>query len=122
MTLSEIELALTEYELAAHYAHAAIQVAERLGETTNSGEAHQWLGRIAAAQSDESTTDSEFAIAFQKFGESRAADWQARSHAVYAEILEARGDLPAANHQLRLALAAIGPRDTVRESARIAIA
>jgi len=122
MTLSEIELALTEYELATHYARAAIQVAERLGETTNSGEAHHWLGRIAAAQGDEAKTDAEFAIAFQKFDESRAADWQARGHAVYAEILEARGDLPAANRQLRLALAAIGPRDTARESARIAIA
>jgi tetratricopeptide (TPR) repeat protein len=121
MTLSEIELALTEYELAAHYAQAAIRVADRLGETTNSGEAHQWLGRIAAAQGDEAKTDAEYAIAFRKFDESRAVEWQARGHAVYAEILEARGDLPAANRQLRLALAAIGPRDTARESARIAI-
>ncbi len=122
MTLSEIELALTEYELATHYAHAAIQVADRLGATTSSGEAHQWLGRIAAAQGDEARTDAEFAIAFQKFDEGRAADWQARGHAVYAEILEARGDLPAANQQLRLALAAIGPRDAARDSALTAIA
>jgi len=121
MTLSEIELALTEYELAAHYAQAAIRVADRLGETANSGEAHQWLGRIAAAQGDEARTDAEYAIAFRKFDESRAVEWQARGHAVYAEILEARGDLPAANRQLRLALAAIGPRDTARESAQIAI-
>jgi tetratricopeptide (TPR) repeat protein len=122
MTLCEIELALTEYELAAHYAQAAIQVADRLGEATNSGEAHHWLGRIAAAQGNDAKTDAEFAIAFQKFDESRAADWQARGHAVYAEILEARGNLPAANHQLRLALAAIGPRGSAQESARIAIA
>jgi len=122
MTLSEIELTLGEYELATHYAQAAIQVADRLGATTNSGEAHHWLGRIAAAQGDDAKTDAEFAIAFQKFDESRAADWQARGHALYAEILEARGDLPAANQQLRLALAAIGPRETAWESARIAIA
>jgi len=122
LTLSEIELSLTEYELARHYAQAAIQVADRLGATTSSGEAHHWLGRIAAARGDEAKTDAEFAIAFQKFDEGRATDWQARGHAMYAEILEARGDLPAANQQLRLALAAIGPRDTRWESARIAIA
>ncbi len=122
LTLSEIELSLTEYELATHYAQAAIQVADRLGATTSSGEAHHWLGRIAAARGDEAKTDAEFAIAFQKFDEGRATDWQARGHAMYAEILEARGDLPAANQQLRLALAAIGPRDTRWESARIAIA
>ena len=122
MTLSEIELALTEYELATHYARAAVEMTERLGETTNNGEAHHWLGRIAAAQGDWVTADAEFAVAFQRFDEARATDWSARGHATYAEILEARGDLPAANRQLRLALAAIGPRETTRENVRSAIA
>ena len=122
MTLSEIELAMTEYDLAKHYARAAVDLADRLGQATNSGEAHHWLARIAEARHDTATADAEFAVAFHKFDEAGAHEWAAKGHAVYAEILEARGDLAAANRQLRLALGAIGPRDTARESVRTAIA
>lgn len=122
MTLSEIELSLAEYELANHYALAAVGHADSHGETSNSGEAHHWLARVAAAQGDDETADAEFAIAFQKFDEAGATEWAARCHATYAEILEARGDLLAANRQLRLALGVVGPPDTVREAARTAIA
>ena len=41
---------------------------------------------------------------------------------MYAEILEARGELAGANRHLRLALAAVGPRISAVDSARIAIA
>ena len=123
MTLAEIELAMNEYQLAAHHARSAVQVSERRGETMNSGEAHHWLGRVAAARGDDVAADAEFAVAFEKFNEAGAADWSARAHATYAEVLEARGELSAANGQLRLALAALGHRDsTRRESARTAIA
>ena len=122
MTLSELELERSGYEAAAAYARTAVELAERLGENTNAGEAHMWLGRIAAAQDDDSAADAEFAIAFDRFDQTRAADWQARGHALYAEILEARGDLAGANRQLRRALAAAGRPSTYLEAARIAIA
>ena len=115
MTLSELELERSGYEAAAAYARTAVELAERLGENTNAG-------RIAAAQDDDSAADAEFAIAFDRFDQTRAADWQARGHALYAEILEARGDLAGANRQLRRALAAAGRPSTYLEAARIAIA
>ena len=109
-TLTEIEVTLSEFELAAHYTRAAIDVAERLGQLSNVGEGHYWLGRIAELRHDAATADAEFAIAFRKFEEGNASEWAARSHATYAEIFEARGDLSAANRELRLALGAIEPR------------
>jgi len=122
MTLCELELARSNHDEATRHASAALEVAERLGETTNVGEAHVWLGSIAAAQNDAAAADEEFAIAFERFDLAEAVDWQARGHAVYAEILEARGNLVGANRELRLALAAVGTRTGSVEGARFAIA
>ena len=72
------------------------------------GEAHVWLARIAEAQGDFATADADFAVAFAKFEAGQATDWLARGHALYADILQARGDLLAANRHLRRALAAVG--------------
>jgi hypothetical protein len=41
---------------------------------------------------------------------------------VYAEILEARGDLPAANRHLRRAIASLGMPSASAQTARVAIA
>lgn len=122
MTIAEIQLALSEYDLATHHAQAAVDLAQRHGQVAKAGEAHQWLGRIAEAQGDSKTADVEFGIAFRLFDQDRATEWSARNHVIYAEILEARGDLAGANRQLRLALAAVGRRESPRESARTAIA
>ena len=46
MTLCELELARSNHDEATRHASAALEVAERLGETTNVGEAHVWLGSI----------------------------------------------------------------------------
>ena len=97
-------------------------MAERLGEAVNVGEAHVWLGRVAAAQGDDSATDAQFAAALGTFESADATDWQARGHALYADILESRGDLVAANRHLRGALAALGMRGTPAQDARTAIA
>ena len=72
------------------------------------GEAHAWLGRIADAEGDTDTADAEFEAAFKVFERVDAPERKARNRAIYAEILEGRGDLAAANRQLKMALAALG--------------
>jgi tetratricopeptide (TPR) repeat protein len=122
LTVAELEFARSGYSRATRFAEAAVEMTERTGEVMTNGEAHHWLARIAAAMGDVATTDAEFAVAFQRWNESRAVDWLARGHAVYAEILEARGELSAANRHLRHALTAVGPRESAAETVRIAIA
>jgi tetratricopeptide (TPR) repeat protein len=123
MTLAELELARARHQSATNYAIQALELAQRKGESVNAGEAHVWLGRIAAGRDDHATTDSEFNVAFQIFESIEATEWLARGHYVYAEILEARGDLAAANRSLRQAMTALGmPGSSVTHSARVAIA
>ena len=122
MTLAELELARSRFQVATEYATAAAEVAERVGEMANAGEGHVWLARIAAAQGDDARADAEFATAFEIFDAAQAGDWQMRAHYLYGEILEARGNLAAANRQLRLALAVVAPREQVLPAAQIAIA
>lgn len=122
MTMAELELAGSNFFAAARWAEAAVEQAQRMGETTNVGEAHVWLGRIAAARGDAATADAEFGLAFQLFESAEATDWIARGNCVYAEILEARGDLPAANRHLRRAIASLGMPSAAAQTARVAIA
>lgn len=122
MTLAELELARSDFRAAEHYARAAVGTAERSHEPTNEGEAHVWLGRIAAARGDMATAGTEFAIGFERFETSDATEWLARAHGLYAEILEERGDVAAANRHLRRALGAMGVSPASTNSVRSAIA
>jgi hypothetical protein len=69
-------------------------------------EAHVWLGRVAAAEQDDSAADAEFQMAFGTLEQLGVRERLLRSHVLYAEILEARGDLAGANRHLRQAIAA----------------
>lgn len=122
MTLAELELARSQYDAAERYARSAVEVAERASERTNVGEAHLWLGRVAAGRGDVEAADAEFALAFALFEAQHAADWLGRGHAAYADILEARGDLAGANVHLRQALNAVGTGPAVLSEPRAAIA
>lgn len=122
LTMAELELARAAYPAASRYATAALELARRLAETANEGEARIWLGRIAAARGDHSTTDAEFNAAFELFESNDASEWLARGHYIYAEILEARGDLASANGHLRRAMTALGMPSTVATKVRVAIA
>ena len=122
MTLAEVEVARGELESARRYAGDAQAFAERAQERANEGEAHTWLARIAAAAGDGAAVDAEFARAFELFDRVDARDWNARGHALYAELLERRGDLAGANRHLRLALAAAGTPVQAHRELRTAIA
>jgi len=123
MTLAELELARANHYAASRWATSALDVATRVGETTNVGEAHFWLGRISAARHDMEQADAQFNVALQIFESVDATDWKTRAHVAYAEILEARGDLAGANRHLRQALDAAGtPTPAAMQAVRIAIA
>jgi tetratricopeptide (TPR) repeat protein/DNA-binding XRE family transcriptional regulator len=117
--LSLAELALAKHDLAEadRLAGEGLDLARRLGELATVAEAHYWLAKVAEARGDEQGVDVEFAATFDALsrhepGKGRAA----RYHAMYAEILEGRGDLAAANRQLKLALAAAPPAMGTMES------
>jgi tetratricopeptide (TPR) repeat protein len=117
LTLAELALAKHDLAEADRLAQEACDLAERLLEFATVAEAHYWLAKVAEARGDERGVDVEFAATFdalsrQEPGKGRAA----RYHAMYAEILEGRGDLAAANRQLKLALAAAPPAMGTMES------
>jgi tetratricopeptide (TPR) repeat protein/DNA-binding XRE family transcriptional regulator len=116
--LSLAEVALAQYDLgkAEQLGRDALALAERLSEDATVAEAHYWLAKVAEARGDEQAVDAEFAATFEALGQEPGKGRAARYHAMYAEILEGRGDLAAANRQLRLALAASPPAIGTMES------
>jgi tetratricopeptide (TPR) repeat protein len=109
LSLSELALAKRDVVEAERYGHEALELARRLGEFGTVAEAHYWLAKVAEANSDDEAVDAEFEAAFDALGHEPGKGRAARYHAMYAEILEERGDLAAANRQLKLALAAAPP-------------
>ena len=121
LTVAEIALARRDADTAERYGLEAMAMAQRLGEGAAVTEAHYWLAQVALARGDAEAVDAEFAAALSDLhatGRERLARYRAR----YAEILERRGDLAAANRQLRLALSALGAPSADTSSARTAIA
>ena len=107
--LSLAELALAKHDLtkATNFAEAGLALSEKLGERATAGEAHIWLANIAQVRDDEQAVDAEFALALDSLEDQGV--WLARCHALYADVLEARGDLAGANSHLRQALAESRP-------------
>ena len=109
LSLCELSFACNELDEADRHAQEALSVAQKTSELATSGTAHAWLGRIAAARGDDALADAEFSIAFEVLDGADARQRLSQSRVFYAEILEARGDLVAANRELKLALIASRP-------------
>jgi tetratricopeptide (TPR) repeat protein/DNA-binding XRE family transcriptional regulator len=103
MSMCELHWLRGDLEVADQRAREAIDFATRAGEPVNVGESHVWLGRIAEARGDRGQTDVDFTAAFELLKDSTERFSQA--HALYAEILESRGDLGGTVRHLKLALA-----------------
>ena len=106
LLLSLCELNLAEGRLADALAFAteAVALAGRLDEIDVRGQAHEWLGRVAAEMGDGATCDAEFARALEDLAAFGAPEWLARCHESYAGVLERRGDLGAGYLHLKAAL------------------
>lgn len=109
LSLCELKLKLGSLEAADDSARRALEVAARVGERATEAEAHQWIGRVAAARGDALTTDREFQAAIALLQQMGLAERLIRAHAAYAELLEERGDLAAANHHLKEVVASSRP-------------
>jgi tetratricopeptide (TPR) repeat protein/DNA-binding XRE family transcriptional regulator len=104
LSLSELRLAQHDLMQAERLACEALDLAQRLSEFASIADAHFWLAKVAQARGDEQSVDAEFAAAFSVLDDQLGRGRAAKYHAMYAEILEARGDLAGANRQLKLAL------------------
>ena len=104
LTMAELALAQHNLAEAESLAREACDLAKRLSEFATVADAHFWLAKVAEARGDDKTVDAEFGATFEALGQEPGKGRAARYHAVYAEILEARGDLAGANRQLKLAL------------------
>lgn len=121
MSLAEVEFAHGDLERASALAGDALELATRLDETATVAEAHVLLGRIDATRGWDADCDAQFDAALLA-AEAVGAQQMTEVHEAYAEILEARGDLAAANRHLRRALAAFQPASSGALESRIAIA
>jgi tetratricopeptide (TPR) repeat protein len=105
MSMCELHWLREDIETAEHWAAEALVLATQASETLNIGESHVWLGRIAEAGGYASQADAEFRVAFDLLSDPSSGQRSSQAHALYAEILESRGDLGGAIRQLKQALA-----------------
>jgi len=122
LSLAETAMARHDIRTARQQAEQALVLAQRLNERATVSDAHYWLAQVAHAEGDDVAVDAEFAAALSEPHEPGSRQRIATYRAAYAEILEGRGDLVAANHQLKAALAALGTRPAAAEGARSATA
>jgi tetratricopeptide (TPR) repeat protein len=113
---SNIHLALSETALtqgnlgeATEQANEALAVAEPLNEWPSLAEAHELLGRISAARKDWTGFDREFETAIAMLRDLGIPERNARIHALYASLLEKRGDDMKARLHWRQAVEAEHP-------------
>lgn len=117
LSFAELHYYRSELEKAQHFATQGLDLARRLDERATEAEAHQWLGRVAAAEGDAPATDREFESALEILGNLKLGERLVQAHAAYAQILEERGDLQGANYHLKQVLAASRPDLIARTSA-----
>lgn len=109
LSMCELAIARSLPEEAEALALEARDRSERLSEKATLADCHMWLGRIAAERGEHARVDAQFREAWGILDALGAPERLSRCHVEYAELLEKRGDLVAANHQLRLALSRLHP-------------
>jgi tetratricopeptide (TPR) repeat protein len=109
LSLGELYLGRGELERAESFFDQAVALAERLREHLTLALAHQFLGKLAAQRADDEAADTEFWLALELLTGERAAERLVECHAVYAQVLEDRGDTKTANQHWKEALAASRP-------------
>jgi tetratricopeptide (TPR) repeat protein/DNA-binding XRE family transcriptional regulator len=105
MSMCELHWLRNDLDAAETWARQALEMATTVGEPTNVAESHVWLGRIAEANGDRRQADFEFASAFELLKDPASGQRSSQAHALYADVLEFRGDLVGAVRHLKQALA-----------------
>ena len=120
-SLAELEYKEGRLETALVTAQRSLDLAAGLGETASVAESHRLRGLVFAKQGRDVRADEAFAAALEAADSAGGGPRLVELHEAYAEVLEARGDLSAANGHLKRALAANRPASGAVE-ARTAIA
>jgi tetratricopeptide (TPR) repeat protein len=115
VSLADLEFGEGRLETAAATARRALELATRLGELSTASSAFMLLGRIAARRGKDGEVDQAFEQALE-LGVRIGGHRLSRIHEVYAEILEARGDLANANRHLKRALTVSRPASAIAEA------
>jgi tetratricopeptide (TPR) repeat protein len=118
LSMCELAIARSRIDDAKRLATEARDFAERLSEQGTLADSHIWLGRIAAELGEHASVDEEFQEAWGILDALGASERLSRCHVEYAELLEKRGDVVAANQQLRLALSRLHPGRMVNATRR----
>lgn len=121
VSLCRLELAEGNLDRANELASDAAELSSRLHDDAVMADALTLQGRIAAEREDDERADEHFEAAVAAAERLGPGPRLSKVHEAYAEMLEARGDLAAANRHLRRALATTSPAAMVAGS-RIAIA
>src|SRR5439155_22366583 len=88
-------------------AREAVALAERHHETGTTSDGHYWLAQVALARDYQHAVDVDFAASLADPDDGGSRERHARYRAAYAEVLERRGDLSAANQQFSPPLAGL---------------
>lgn len=106
---AELQYDRSDFPGARVKAEEGARLAVELGETASLSEAKQILATIAAAEGDDQNADGLFDESIKLLEEINLPERLTTVHAIYARTLERRGDISAALHQWRLAVAATHP-------------
>jgi tetratricopeptide (TPR) repeat protein len=105
LSLCELNAMEQNYKQARDFAQQALVYAERLQEPSNIAQAHLWLARVATSLGEPAIADSEFECAIDQLARIGKGEELLRSHTLYSETLEHRGELHRAYEHLKAALA-----------------
>ena len=105
LSLCELNVVEKNFTQARNFAQQALDYAERLQEPSSVAQAHLWLARVATSLGEPAIADSEFERAIDQLARTGEQEELLRSHALYSETLERRGEMHRAYEHLKAALA-----------------
>jgi tetratricopeptide (TPR) repeat protein len=117
LSLSELNIARGDYELAERYADQALTLATRNLEPMTAALAHQVLGQMAELRQDQARADDQFSKALAILRGLEIPQRLIECHTKYAEILEDRGDIGKALQHLKAAVGLEGRQNSMRTQA-----
>ena len=117
MSMCELHWLRNDLDAAETWARQALEMATTVDEPMNVAESHVWLGRIAEANGDRRQADVELSSAFELLEHPSSGQRSSQAHALYADMLEARGDLVGALRHLKQALATRTYEGTIESAA-----
>jgi tetratricopeptide (TPR) repeat protein len=119
LSLGELQLKIGKFNDGLQIVKEAIDLAKQLGEIHAQATGHVLLGQLYERKNRHELADKEFGVALRLVKKEGLSDRLAKTHASYAELLEARGDhRGASRHWKDAAKLALGAQPVMVTSAR----